>query len=117
MMAIQQGMESILEDIEHEQEEEERKHGRATHPPEQPKPELEDDDMEGWGDDDLKQVEDKDELKNKKDNNIPYVSANKRLSVIDKYHQKHADKQKSLVAAEAKKRKQWTKGSDKKSSK
>ena len=37
--------------------------------------------------------------------------------MIDKYHQKHADKHKSLVAAETKQRKQWTHVADKKSSK
>lgn len=97
MMAIQQGMESILQDIEHEEEEKNRAEGKS------------DGDIEGWDDDDLKEP-------NEKEKNVPYASAKTRLSVVDQYNQRRLDKKNSLIREETTRRKQWIKTDMKKKS-
>ena len=87
MMAIQEGMESILQDIEHDEELREHHNDKDSL-----------DDKESKGE-------------------VPYVAAKKRLSVIDRYNQKHEDKKAAEVAAEKSRRKQWEKPHMKKSSK
>jgi len=101
MMAIQQGMQSILEDIEHDEEEKRRAEGNAE------------DGDDGWGDDE----EDTKDKKNKKDKNMPYANAKRRLSVVDQYRQRHEDKKNQKIKEETTRRKQWTKADQKKSSK
>lgn len=106
MTAIQQGMESILEDLEHEQGEKqagEKKRGAEAGDGE---------DLEGWTDEELGGGGGADKKKD-----APYASANQRMSVVDKYNQRRVDKQEAAVKEENKRRKLWTKTDQKKSSK
>lgn len=96
MMAIQEGMQSILQDIEHD--EEIREHGDKKN----------DGDIEGWTEDDLRDLGKK---------NVPYATATKRLSVVEMYRKGHEDKRNAAIQAENTRRKLWEKTAVKKSSK
>lgn len=87
MMAIQEGMESILQDIEH--------------------------DKDGAGESDLRKKSDASAT----EGDDHYKSATKRLSVVDKYKQRHLEKQQSIAETKKANKKKWTKTLDKKSSK